>query len=139
MTAGRASRAGSRGFSLVWAFVLLVVVGGAASATLARLNAMRQDATVDERDVAGGWAADGALATVRARLARDPASAGETVTVGGTPVETVVARTAAGWTVTARAGGCAVVEADLVAAAGTAAGEVAAPRPPRVVAWRRLR
>ncbi len=94
---------------------------------------------MDEADVAGEWAAEGAIATVRARLARDPAYAGETVTVGDRPVETTVARTAAGFTVTAGAGGAAVVEVELVTAAVPSDGDPVAPRPPRVVARRRLR
>lgn len=124
------ARSATRGFSLVWALVLLVMVGGVASASLSRLKAMRGDEVVDEADVAAVLAADGAVATARARLARDPAFAGGTVRVGPIDVATTVVRDAVGWVVTARAGGVASVEAGLVPDAG---------RPPRVTAWRRVR
>lgn len=125
-----APRVAARGFSLVWALVLLVVVGGVASATVSRLQAMRGDEVVDEADVAAVLAADGAVATARARLARDPGFPGDTVVVGTLAVETRVARDPVGWTVTARAGGAAEVEATLVPVDG---------QPPRVAAWRRVR
>lgn len=124
------ARSATRGFSLVWALVLLVMVGGVASAAVSRLKAMRGDEVVDEADVAAVMAADGAVATARARLARDPAFAGGTVRVGAIDVATTVVRDAIGWVVTARAGGVASVEAGLVPDAG---------HPPRVTAWRRLR
>lgn len=124
------ARSATRGFSLVWALVLLVMVGGVASASVSRLKAMRGDEVVDEADVAAVLAADGAVATVRARLVRDPAFAGGTVRVGAIDVVTTVVRAGEGWVVTARAGGVATVEARLAPVAG---------QPPALGAWRRVR
>jgi hypothetical protein len=119
----------SRGFSVIWALALMAVVGGASAVTVTRLTALRGSTIADEADVRAVLAADGAIATARVALLARPAWSGGRLPVGGIPVTAEVVRSTNGWTVTGRAGGAVVLQADLVPDA---------PRPPRVVFWRRV-
>jgi len=119
----------SRGFSLMWALVLMMVVGGASAVTVSRLTALRGSTLADEADLAAVLAADGAIATARVRLLAEPDWTGGRFDVGAISTSVEVARTAEGWAVTTRAGGSVLLQADLAPDA---------PRPPRVRSWRRV-
>lgn len=119
-----------RGFMLIWALVVMAAVASASAVAISRLSALRGVTLTDEHDVKAVLAADGGIATARVRLAADPAWRGERFTSGGIDVATAVVAFADGWTVTARAGGCVVLEATLARSADAL---------PRVRAWTRVR
>ncbi len=123
-------RSSSRGFTLMWALILMVAVGTLSSVTVSRMAAMRGAAATDEADVRAVLAADGAIATARVMLAADPTWTGDRVSIGGFDVATTVVTAERGWTVTARAGGGVVLAVSLLR---DDTGR------PRIASWRRAR
>ena len=120
----------NRGFTLMWALIVMMLVGSLSAVTVSRMAAMHGGMVADEADLAALLAADGAIATARTTLVSNPAWTGDRLVIGKIPVATTVARTADGWTVTARAGGSVVLEATL-ARDGV--------RPLRISSWQRIR
>lgn len=119
-----------RGFTLMWALIVMVLVGSLSAVTVTRIATMHGAMVADEGDLAALLAADGALATARTTLLADPAWAGDRIVVGRVPVVTTVVRAATGWSVTARAGGSVVLDAALIPDAS---------RPPKIASWKRTR
>ena len=119
-----------RGFTLMWALIVMMLVGSLSAVTVSRMAAMHGGMVADEADLAALLAADGAIATARTTLVSDPAWAGDRIVIGKIPVAASVFRTASGWTVTARAGGSVVLEATLVSDGD---------RPLKIASWERAR
>ena len=119
-----------RGFTLMWALIVMALVGSLSAVTVTRIATMHGAMVTDEADHDALLAADGAIATARTALVTDPSWTGAPLVIGKIPVATSIARTAEGWTVTARAGGSVVLEATLVTD-GT--------HPLTVTSWRRRR
>lgn len=119
-----------RGFTLMWALIVMVLVGSLSAVTVTRIATMHGAMVADEGDLAALLAADGALATARTTLIVDPTWTGDRIVVGKVPVLTSVLRSAGGWSVTARAGGSVVLDATLVSDGAY---------PLRLTSWRRTR
>lgn len=108
-----------RGFVLIWAMLLVLVVGAASALLFTRSRTIRQEAETDVLRDASFHAAEGGLAHARHALARDPGFRGSEIEVGRCRVVTEVTRTDDGWRVVsiARPGG-GRVEATLRASPG---------------------
>ncbi len=96
-----------RGSAMIWAMLLVVVVGSASAVLFTRSRTMRQAATTDVTRDASSQAAEGGLAHARHALATNPGFSGAKIEVGKCHVTSQVTRIDNGWrvVVTARPGG----------------------------------
>ena len=119
---------GERGFTLIWAMLIVVLVAGSSSVMFLRSDTLLANSATDHLRHESFWAAEGGLASVRHALAADPEFTGTTTQVGSCRAISKVTRTEAGWTVevVATPGGTRI-SAELVKGEGL----------PRVREWRR--
>ena len=66
------ARGSERGFALIWAMVLLVLVSALSSLVLSREMDLRASTTTDADTLRAHYAAEGGLAYARSALRRDP-------------------------------------------------------------------
>jgi hypothetical protein len=76
-----------RGFAMVWAAFLLLLVGAAGALVLERDQVLRRDGDTDLRALAARHAAEGGVAWAQRALSIDPAWSGERVRIGACDVE----------------------------------------------------
>lgn len=122
-----------RGAALIWAMLVLLLVGSTSAILWERSRTVLASAAFDRTRARAFAAAEGALAHARHALATDPDFAGATVDVGGIAATSKVERTATGWHVLATAAPGVRIEATLAPANGLPAvvewSERAASRP----------
>ena len=75
-------RRSERGFALIWAMVLLVVVSALSSLVLSREMDLRASTTADADALRAHYAAEGGLAYAKSALRRDPGFKVATLRVG---------------------------------------------------------
>ncbi|MHC4933112.1 MAG: hypothetical protein ACYTGV_13080 [Planctomycetota bacterium] len=75
-------RRNERGFALIWALVLLVVVSALSSLVISREMDLRASTTADADTLRAHYAAEGGLAHARSALRRDPDFRVATLKVG---------------------------------------------------------
>ncbi len=88
-----------RGNVLIYAMLLVLVVGAASAVLFTRGRTMRRDARTDVMRDAAFQAAEGGLAHARHALARNPGFKGADLTIGSCRVLSVVSRDDDGWRV----------------------------------------
>jgi len=76
------ARRSERGFALIWAMVLLVLVTALSSLVLSREMDLRASTTTDAATLRAHYAAEGGLAYARNALRRDPGFEEATLRVG---------------------------------------------------------
>ena len=76
------SRHGERGFAMVWAMVLLVLVGALSTLVLSREQDLRRSTKTDADTLRAHYAAEGGLAHAKSALRRDPDFETATLQVG---------------------------------------------------------
>jgi type II secretory pathway component PulK len=86
------ARRSERGFALVWAMVLLVLVSALSSLVLSREMDLRASTTADAHALRAHYAAEGGLAHARHALRRDPGFRTATLRVGTCDVSVRVER-----------------------------------------------
>ncbi|MHC4223410.1 MAG: hypothetical protein ACYSX0_07710 [Planctomycetota bacterium] len=80
------ARRSERGFALIWAMVLLVLVGALSSLVLSREMDLRASTRTDADTLRAHYAAEGGLAYARNALRRDPGFERATLNVGACDV-----------------------------------------------------
>lgn len=122
-----------RGAALIWAMIVLLLVGSTSAILLERSRTALGSAAFDRARTRAFEAAEGGLAHARHALAANPDFAGATVDVGGIAAASKVERTSTGWYVVVTAVPGVRIEATLAPASGLPAvttwSERAASRP----------
>ena len=90
---------GERGFTLIWAMLIVVLVASSSSVLFLRSDTLLANSATDHLRHESFWAAEGGLASARHALASDPEFTGATTQVGSCRAISVVTRTDDGWTV----------------------------------------
>ena len=88
-----------RGFAMLWAMFLVILVGSLSFVMLERDQTMRRSGSTDVQALAAFHAAEGGLAHARHALARDPAWSGDTFRIGRCDVQVAVEPVGDGWRV----------------------------------------
>lgn len=90
---------GERGFSLIWAMLVVVLVAASSSVLFLRSDTLIAESTTDRLRHESFWAAEGGLEQARHALASDPEFAGATTQIGSCRAISSVTRKSDGWTV----------------------------------------
>jgi type II secretory pathway component PulK len=110
---------GQRGSAMIYAMLLVLVLGAASALLFTRGQTMRQEAKTDVMRDASFHAAEGGLAHARHALAKDAGFTGADLQIGRCRVTSSVTRTDSGWSVLVMAHpGCGRIEAVLAGGEG---------------------
>ncbi len=108
-----------RGFALIWAMFLMVLVAAASSTLFTRSSTLLAESETKRMQHGSFWAAEGGLEATRHAVAADPEHTGGTIEVGEFRAVSSVTRTMAGWRVEVHATpGGARISAELASGKG---------------------